>query len=54
MKPCLPEDGVALAAAVGGTFGIGVTFTSTVAVSVAPLSSVTVSVAVWMPTALYV
>ena len=42
-----PDCGVALAAAVGGVFGV--TVMVTVSVSVAPLSSVTVSVATFVP-----
>ena len=41
-----PDVGVPDAAAVGGTFGIGVTVMGIVSVLVAPLSSVTVSDAV--------
>ena len=47
VRGIVPEGGVALATAVGAMFAALVTVT--VAVSVAPLSSVTVRVAVWLP-----
>ena len=52
IRSSLPDVGVPLACAVGGTFGIGLTVMAIVSVSVTPLSSVTVSVAVKVPTAL--